>query len=604
MPITLPANAPLLSPPVATPETPPTSSTNAAGTTAATPSSTTVDPAATFTSTPGTASPLPPSLPGGIAGTLAKNPQLAALAAKADPVLLAKLATPQGQQQVLAQLQELLVKGELTKKQEAQLFGVLGALSASGQLVPALQALAAEAEKKGALPASLSPEKKQALVLQLAAMIDAGVAARGLGRNGAADAFVPWDQLAKEHLRAVRATAVPPRGPGNASAFLDARFLDELQHLAGAKLVDGTDVKPLIDGPASFAERSRMIKDATSSIHILSWAFYDDDTGWATAKELIAKKQKDPAIDIKILVDGQVAAQPGHGAVLAELEKAGIPVVRWRDPARPHDGNHRKCMIVDGKEAVCGGTNFGNNYSHMGPASAPKWRDTDVLVRGRGVDQASALFRDLWNTQVDTHNLPHAKQNAAPANAPVGNARAMVVDDTPGPKGSASILLTTLKAIEGATTSVDIENAYFIETPALKAALMDALARGVKVRVLTNSPESVDEPIVSAPIQQSLPDLVAAGAEVYLKQGDTLHSKFMVVDGLFTEVGSYNLHPRSERYEGEMVYAIVDDATAKAMGSAFDDDVKKAKRIMTADEVKVPVTAFSEIARRFFFDQL
>ncbi|MCC7110131.1 MAG: hypothetical protein IT382_12630, partial [Deltaproteobacteria bacterium] len=121
---------------------------------------------------------------------------------------------------------------------------------------------------------------------------------------------------------------------------------------------------------------------------------------------------------------------------------------------------------------------------------------------------------------------------------------------------------------------------------------------------LTNSPQSVDEPIVSAPIQESLPSLIAAGAKVYVKQGDTLHSKFLVVDDLFSMVMSYNLHPRSERYEGEMSVNSLDEATAKALAAAFAQDVAQAKHLAQPSDVQVPKNAFSILAKRFFFDQL
>ena len=121
---------------------------------------------------------------------------------------------------------------------------------------------------------------------------------------------------------------------------------------------------------------------------------------------------------------------------------------------------------------------------------------------------------------------------------------------------------------------------------------------------MTNSAQSVDEPIVTAPILASLPELVASGAEVYLKQGDTLHSKLMVVDGLYAAVGSYNLHPRSERYEGEMLVNTLSKDTASNVVNAFEKDLAKATRVNAASDITVPTTAFSILASRFFFDQL
>ena len=161
-----------------------------------------------------------------------------------------------------------------------------------------------------------------------------------------------------------------------------------------------------------------------------------------------------------------------------------------------------------------------------------------------------------------------------------------------------------MKAIEGATESVDIENAYFINTPGLKDSLLKALDDGVRVRILTNSAESIDEPIITAPILSSLPDLIEAGAEVYLKKGDTLHSKFMTVDGVFSSVGSHNHHPRSQRFEGEMVVNSLDPQLAQSFTNAFEADIAAADRMHKAEDVKVPDSIFGLLATRYFFDAL
>ncbi|MBI1945345.1 MAG: phosphatidylserine/phosphatidylglycerophosphate/cardiolipin synthase family protein [Deltaproteobacteria bacterium] len=561
----------------------------------------------TFDPNAGTSQPLPSG------PTLGSTTALALQAARlgVDPALIARLANPAELKKTVEGFMQLVIATDgaaITKKQEQQIWRTLAALSAAGQLTPAVTMLVDQAAAGGALPAGLPPEKKQSLIEQFAALIEAEIAARGA--NGKKEGRFPsWAALSKRHLAAARKTQVPPKGPGNPSAFLDPRFQAELEKLTGAKMSGGNTVTPLIDGPASFAERDRLIDSATTSIHLMSWAIYDDVCGADTTKRLIAAKQR--GVDVKIMVDGAVARQPDKQAMLKQLEAAGIEVVRWHDPQRVHDGQHRKVMIVDGKAAIAGGMNVGDVYSHKGPAGSQKWRDTDVKIEGPAVDDCARLFAQVWNEQRQQRNLTVAAvvEPPAPARAtfaagqkPAGLAQ--VVNDAPGPKGNAHILLAALKAIEGATTRIDIENAYFITTPALQDAILAALKRGVEVRILTNSPQSVDEPIVSAPIQESLPSLIAAGAKVYVKQGDTLHSKFLVVDELFSMVKSYNLHPRSERYEGEMSVNALDEATAKALTAAFAADIAKAKHLAQPSDVQVPKTAFSILAKRFFFDQL
>ena len=155
-----------------------------------------------------------------------------------------------------------------------------------------------------------------------------------------------------------------------------------------------------------------------------------------------------------------------------------------------------------------------------------------------------------------------------------------------------------------ASTVINIENAYLITMPQLRAALLDALRRGVKVNILTNSAESIDEPIVTAPILASLPELIAAGAGVFLKRGSTLHSKFMTVDGLFSITGSFNLHPRSVRYEHELIVSVLDVRVAARLDRAFAADVAAALSVTDPGALAIPDSPLTRIVRRYLFNQL
>ena len=513
--------------------------------------------------------------------------------ASALPALMARIpqlvAKGQIQNQVVAsQLEALLQQALSDPAAEAQMLKMLATLNAAGQLKPVLQQVAQQATESGAMP-PMPEAKRDALVTQLAGMIDAEFQSHGMTPGTQGQVYQSWEALAAENLSKVRNSQVPSRGPGQLSCFTEPAFVSEMEALQGSKFQTGNRVTPLINGTASFAKRNELIDNAQKSIHLMSWAFYDDETGWQCAHKLAEKKAQ--GLEVRVVVDGQVAAGPGHNETLDFMQKQGIEVVRWRSAERPYDGQHRKVMIVDGKQAIAGGLNVGNVYSHQG--EGPKWRDTDVLVEGPAVADCEKLFSKVFG------------QGEAPSQVgPAGSARSAVVNHIPGPKGDAHILLATLKAIQGASETVDIENAYVISTPDLRQSLLDALDRGVKVRILTNSAESVDEPIVSAPILNSLPDLVKAGAEVYLKQGDTLHSKFMVVDGLYSTVGSYNLHPRSQRYEGEMTINTLDTQTAGQLTSAFENDIQVAQRVSSPEEIKIPENMLTMLAARYFFDQL
>jgi cardiolipin synthase len=180
-----------------------------------------------------------------------------------------------------------------------------------------------------------------------------------------------------------------------------------------------------------------------------------------------------------------------------------------------------------------------------------------------------------------------------------------VVDHQPGDERY-DVYATMMKAVSGATQSVEIENAYFLTLPGMNELLHAALQRGVEVRIYTNSNKSVDEPLVSEPIMKSLPDLYKAGAKVFLKKGDTLHSKFMVVDDTFASVGSFNLHPRSLYYDSEMALNIIDETAATKLREQFDQDVTadKAIEVNSLKDLEIESTWYNRFIRKYFFRHL
>src|SRR5271157_130517 len=241
---------------------------------------------------------------------------------------------------------------------------------------------------------------------------------------------------------------------------------------------------------------------------------------------------------------------------------------------------HRKVMIVDREQMVMGGLNVGNKYSHLYPDPGGHWRDTDVYVRGPVVNQAQMTFVDEWNEQKGRHEMTY--RPSVYRTSP-GESASMIVDHQP--LRDDNIYILTVKAFYGATQTIDIENAYFMADTVIEKAIIDALKRGVRVRILSNSKESIDAPAITMPILQSLARPKRQGAEVYTKKvyGDstTLHSKLLIVDGVFSWIGSQNFHPRSYRYEREVVLASLDEILARKFTEIFEQDI-------TADNANHP----------------
>jgi len=417
--------------------------------------------------------------------------------------------------------------------------------------------------------------------------------------------FLPWAdaapgfyEISEKVLAAVKGSRYEARKAGSPSLLREEGFINEMEALSGAKFRPGGAAEFLVNGPASFAAKDRLMKAAKKTIYVATYAIYDDVTGNETTEILLAKKKE--GLEIKFMTDDTMAFVFG-AKNLKRMAAAGIDVVRYRETGRTHDYLHVKMLIVDGEYSIVGGLNYGDPYSHKNP-NGLKWRDTDVLYTGPAVTDSVRAFAGLWNSQVKepARQVPAPREEAAGT----GQARIAVTLQNP-PTLAPSILLSVLKAIYGATERINIENAYIVAIPAITRAIVEARERGVEVNVLTNSKESIDSDGKSFAdsILLSVKAFSDAGANVYLKQGETLHSKFMTVDGIFCSVGSYNFHPRGERYDTELNVSILDPASVAQIDAVFARDIAEARKADTKALSPKP-GLLSRIMERYFFAQL
>jgi len=399
-----------------------------------------------------------------------------------------------------------------------------------------------------------------------------------------------WDEQTARHLALTR--------PG--SAVSASSFLAELGAVQRTPFSRGNLVKPLIDGAASFGKRAELIKGAKKSVYLTTWAFYDDETGHHTADLLIAKKKE--GLDVRLMIDKDTAGLYDKG-ILAKIAAAGVPVLRYQPAARNYYEFHSKILIVDGKYAVLGGMNIGNEYSHM--AGHEKWRDTDVFVQGPALKDAMRFFAGAWNAQAAEAGLAlRADANAYDA-SPAGSAEGAIVWNDPGQEPY--IFLSMLRAVYGARERINIENAIIVMPPAMKVALLDARARGVEVNIVSNSLETIGDKIMGAMILGSFPELVKAGANVYLKEGglpSRLHSKFMTVDGTYGTIGSFNLQPRSIRYVMEITMNFSDRQAVAELDAAFRKDCSLAKKASKVKDLGIPYMPIKGLIHKLMFNQL
>ena len=139
--------------------------------------------------------------------------------------------------------------------------------------------------------------------------------------------FNPWKHLSDwetDSKKMAATVAASSKAPTNGVS--DPAFLSEMESLAGSKFHQGATVGVLANGPKSCDAWVEGIKNAKTSVHMQSWAFYDDATGGRIAEALVAKAKE--GVDVRVMVDGQTGAGKVHKHVLEYMEQNGVKVMR------------------------------------------------------------------------------------------------------------------------------------------------------------------------------------------------------------------------------------------------------------------------------------
>ena len=369
---------------------------------------------------------------------------------------------------------------------------------------------------------------------------------------------------------------VPALGPVPDLAVEDVAFRATVQAHTGAPLVDGNAVQLLLNGDQIFPAKISVIRAARTSVTYAEYFWADGPPGAAIAEALAERCRA--RVKVKVLLDG-VGALSMPGEHRRAMVDAGCDVATFRPVGRltirrHNNRNHRRVLVADGRIGITGGSGVSWRWGGDGRRE-DHWRDTDVRLEGPVVEQLQAAFAENWREA--TGELLGGSVWFPPEHEPRGRVLAHAVRTSPS-AGDYGMYRLFLLAIGGARRTIEITNPYFVPDGRLFDALIDASARGVRVRVLV--PGVIDHALVREAGRRNFGALLRAGVEIYEYRPALLHAKTMVVDGTFATVGSTNLDRRSFAMNDELNVAVYDRGIAAALDRAFNADIAAA-RILT-----------------------
>lgn len=341
----------------------------------------------------------------------------------------------------------------------------------------------------------------------------------------------------------------------------------------GNAMVKGNRIQLLQNGDGVFPAMVRAIAAARHTVNLESYIFSDDAAGSLITDAVVGAAQR--GVEVRVLVDGFA----GHPGALADrMKAAGVnfriyhPVRLW-NIQRLGQRTHRKILVVDGTVCFTGG--LGIEARWLGNArNANEWRDTEVEVTGPTAAQMQAIFAEDWTY---TTGEILAGDNFYPPIEPAGDLPAQAIKVARGDASSLAKMLYYL-AIQSAVKSIHIQNAYFLPDVQMRAALIQAVKRGVDVRIIIPGKHN-DVALVRMASRASHGELLKGGVKVYEYLHTMMHSKTAVFDGMFTIVGSINMDARSMAKNAEESITVYDRGFAGEAEAMFTNDLGQCREV-------------------------
>ena len=364
-----------------------------------------------------------------------------------------------------------------------------------------------------------------------------------------------------------------------ALALGEPSFFPTLEAYASAPIIGGNSAEFLLNGEQIFPSILEAIRSARKTITYAQY-FYEDGPVSRDVAEALAERCRE-GVGVNILFDAfGTLSMPREYAEL--LRRSGCHVAYFRPLAqyifrRYNNRNHRRILVVDGRVGFTGGSGVSRKWMGNGRV-AHHWRDTDIRVEGPVVEYLQAAFAENW---LETTGVVLGGEAYFPRPIePRGQVYAQVVRSSPA-AGSFAMYTTFLLAVSAARETIEITNPYFVLDDRMQKTLIDAAARGVRVKVLV--PGEIDHNIVRQASRRQFGAMLRAGIEIYEYSPALLHSKTMVIDGVWVTIGSTNLDNRSFAVNDELNLIVYSRPVAQQLERIFADDISVSKPVRYAD---------------------
>ncbi len=343
-----------------------------------------------------------------------------------------------------------------------------------------------------------------------------------------------------------------------------------------ALLTTGNHLKILNGAEETFAAEFEAIHKAKHHIH-LEYYIIDNDKAGNRLKDLLIEKSHE-GVEVRVIID-DVGSWGLGDKYISTLRDNGVEVYSFMEVRFPrltsqvNYRNHRKILVVDGVIGFTGGINIADRYLEGVKGIGP-WHDMHLQLKGDAVTCLQVVFAADWyfviheNLSGKNYFPPFTRKKGIP-----------VQISASGPDSDwESIGQAFFSAIAGARDKVYIVTPYLMPPPQIVTALKVAALSNVDVRIII--PQKSDAVIPRWSSLSYIEEFLEAGIKIYFFEKGFIHSKYMVVDTVFSTIGSTNLDFRSMETNFEVNAFVYDRGFSGKLEKQFRADLKGSRQVI------------------------
>ncbi|HZH92169.1 MAG TPA: phospholipase D-like domain-containing protein [Pyrinomonadaceae bacterium] len=347
-------------------------------------------------------------------------------------------------------------------------------------------------------------------------------------------------------------------------------FLRILEALTDAQVTRHSSIEVLTNGENYYEAELAAMRRAEHNINIEAYIFKRGRVADEFIEVLTERARAGVRVNLVLDAIGNFTSWDSY---FKNLRAAGGRVCwyhpfRWYTLPRINNRTHRELFIVDGRVAFVGGAGVADHWRYP-VKDHPRWRDTMFRVEGDAVANLQATFAENW---LEASGEILAGMEYFPTCEMKSSTPSLVVNSSPSAGRSTRARILFQMLLASAQKRILITTPYFLPDRSARAEMVRAIReRGVEIRIVVPGVKS-DHAITRNSSRRLYGDLLDAGAKIYEYTPTMMHAKTLVVDGLWSVVGSTNFDNRSFGLNDEVNLAACDESLAARITEDFERD--------------------------------